>query len=135
MRNRNSYVISIAVVLIVFLSLLPNSLLMMLYSFFARLIDPGIVLSVSDNIIISNVGHLVAFFLLTVSSLAALECKLWKIVVAIFSFSLLTELSQYFISTRSSRLEDVAYNLAGIVAGLCLAKVWPNSRENKGGIS
>lgn len=47
-------------ILIVTLLLLHAGLLSTLYSFFARLIDSGIVLAVRDNSLMSNVGHLMA---------------------------------------------------------------------------
>ena len=105
---------------ILMVSLLDAAALTSCYLFIGKVlfIDPQIV--AKHFVQISNYGHALAAFILTLLTLPLLKRPLLIAIPALTIFVVCSEGLQYFSPTRVSKIEDIFYNLVGIALATTL---------------
>lgn len=101
-------------ILILVLSILSKDALNRLYLFFACVISIDAEWIRSNAVHISNVGHIIACFALTCLGFSVIKKSLIKNIMFVASFAVLGELIQFFVPTRQTKLEDIAFSVSGI---------------------
>ncbi len=110
---------SLAITILI-LSLLDAADLTSLYLFVGKVIfiDPQIIAKHFEQI--SNYGHTLAAFILTLLTLPLLKRPLLIAIPALTIFVVCGEGLQYFSPSRNSKIEDIFYNLIGIALATTL---------------
>ncbi len=67
-------------------------------------------------------NHIFAFFVLGILLRFGYRIGYWKAILALLSFGIFIEASQYMTETRSAEIQDIGADLIGIFIGLKLYK-------------
>ena len=86
-----------------------------IYQSIGNLVGLKWIISHENHIRISDLGHGVMFFIIMLTVLSMLDKIAWSIIFAVVGIVGLIELSQLFVTSRTTSLIDFAYGFFGIV--------------------